>query len=128
MEELKLNHIGLTINDFDDIQNFYINILGFKKIREFNISSDIAKKIFDVEKEILIVVLNNNYLTIELFCFGKSEPKYFSHICFNVKNRNEFIEKIKRTKYHYFIIPRGNYDLLFIKDNSNNLFEIKEME
>ena len=51
-----------------------------------------------------------------------------NHICLSVSKRDKFINAIKENGYECIILKREMSDLVFIKDKSGNLFEIKEEE
>lgn len=127
---MKLNHLALNIIDFDEIQSFYINVLGFKHEYDFRIQPDISLKIFGLKKEINVYKISHNNIFIELFLVPDSSftgNNGFAHICFESKNREKILTNASNGGYHATTIIRENHpNLTFIKDKAGNLFEIKD--
>jgi catechol 2,3-dioxygenase-like lactoylglutathione lyase family enzyme len=119
------NHIGITVNNPSEIKDFYIDLLKMEKLREFTINPDTSSKIFDIKKEIKVVIVSRDNLTLELFCYKCAETSNYNHTCITVENRDILIREAQEKNYTCKIIKREPYDLVFIKDKSNNIFEIK---
>lgn len=122
---MKLEHIAISINDKADINNFYKDILGMEKIKEFLLIKSFASEIFDINKEIPVFLLKKDELILEIFITDEQIKHNFNHICFSVKARNILIEKAEQNDYKSIRIKREFSDLIFIKDKSGNIFEIK---
>jgi len=120
------NHIGLTISESSDIRKFYQNILGMELQRNFVLNRFLAKTIFGMEKELEIYYGKIGNLELELFITDQEIPKTCNHICLSVLERDKFIGKIKENGYECIVLKREMSDLVFVKDKSGNLFEIKE--
>ncbi len=120
------NHIGLTISESSDIRNFYQNILGMELQRNFILNRFLAKTIFGIERELEVYSGEIGNLKLELFTTDQEISKTCNHICLSVSERDKFIEKIKENGYECTVLKREMSDLVFVKDKSGNLFEIKE--
>jgi catechol 2,3-dioxygenase-like lactoylglutathione lyase family enzyme len=123
---MKLHHLALSIQNANDIQPFYVNLLGFKLIREFTINAEWATKIFNIKKPCPVFYLEGHGLALELFIDENEKQNNFNHWCFSFPNREAFIAKAEKQNATIIRIPRNTHDLLFIKDASENIFEIKE--
>lgn len=118
-------HIGISINDPSDIDNFYIDILKFTIQKKFTLNAALSEQIFNISKRIEIVTVEKNNLIIELLNTFENLNNYF-HICISVDDRNELIKKAKEREYPCTIIKKNPFDMVFIRDRSNNLFEVKQ--
>jgi catechol 2,3-dioxygenase-like lactoylglutathione lyase family enzyme len=49
-----------------------------------------------------------------------------NHLCISVENREKLIKEVQDRGYETIIIERKQPDLVFIKDKSGNIFEIKQ--
>ena len=121
-----LQHIGLTINDNKDLENFYINILGMKKDGGFTLFPDYSRRIFNIDDETEVFLLKKDGLLLEIFIKELPVNRNYSHICIEVENMDEILRKVKENNYKNIIIEREKDNLVFISDKSDNLFEIKE--
>ena len=119
-------HIGITINEESDIQAFYKDLLGLKEINKFDLFDDLSEKIFGISNTVPVSLFSNDDLLIELFLTDKKQKQVYNHICISVKNRDDIIKKATSMGFPVTKIKRESKDdLLFIKDNSGNIFEIK---
>ncbi len=123
---MKLNHIAITITDKSEIEGFYKNLLGMKDIRSFEIAKDKVVGIFGIGDEITAYQLQKDDLVFEVFVLPKPLEKGFDHICVSVPDREELIRKAIKNNYNVTRIEREHFDLVFVKDKSGNIFEIKQ--
>ncbi|NLO01645.1 MAG: VOC family protein [Bacteroidales bacterium] len=49
---MRLSHIAFSVNDSEEIENFYEDILEFSLKRKFLMDAGIASKFFNVNKEV----------------------------------------------------------------------------
>ena len=121
-----LEHIGITINEYNDIQAFYKDLLGLKEVKTFDLYEDMSQKIFGIRTPVQVMHFSCEDLHLELFLTDKKQKSIYNHICISLQNRDDIIQKAKSMGFPVIEIKResGNY-LLFIKDNSGNMFEIK---
>jgi len=62
-----LQHIALSVFDIEEIENFYINILGMEIIKNFVLKKDLSKEIFNIDQDTPAYILQKNNLFFELF-------------------------------------------------------------
>ena len=121
-----LEHIGITINVESDIQAFYKDLLGLKEVKKFELYKDLSEKLFGISNTVPVTHLSSDDLLIELFLTDKKQNPVYNHICISVQNRDNIIKKAKSMGFSVTNIKRESRDdLLFIKDKSGNIFEIK---
>jgi len=121
-----LNHIGIVINEVSEIEKFYQNILGMEIIKQFKLDRELSNEIFKINRETDIFMMQKDDLVLELFIAQNSGSVSYDHLCISVHSRKKVIEKTKKGNYPCLIIPRKNYDIVFIEDSSGNIFEVKE--
>ena len=126
MKETVFNHVGITINDSSEIKNFYVDILGLEIIKKFILSKMMTSQIFNTEKETEVTVVGKKDFMVELFIADKNDHRNFQHVCITVNDQKQALQKAQENNYPCTIIKRDISDLAFIKDKSNNLFEIKQ--
>jgi len=126
MKEKIFNHVAVTINDLSEIKNFYVDILGLEIIKKFTLSKDISNKIFNIEKETEVTVIGKDDFSMEIFKSNKTSHYDFQHVCITVNNREKVVRKAQKNNYPCIIIKKDIADIVFIKDKSDNLFEVKK--
>lgn len=126
---MKVEHIAVASNSEVDSDKFFINLLGLRKARSFNVSADLMEQFFGVKKEQQLIRYENNDLSFEIFItddISKSKD-IFTHVCLVIEDRDEFVKKSLSMGYTTIKVPRKDGDgyYLFIKDSYENLYEIK---
>ncbi|MEA1898611.1 MAG: VOC family protein [Bacteroidota bacterium] len=124
---MKLEHIALSVSDYKEIEKFYTNILGMKQIKNFVLRKELAANIFEINEEITVFLLQKDKVIFEIFIAAGYRKQAFDHICFSIKDREKFINKVMLSGYKVIRIERELFDLIFIKDKDGNIFEIKEI-
>ena len=123
---MNLEHVALTITDPKEIKNYYHEILGMVEIRNFKLEKDLAREIFGIEKETTIFHLQKDELLLEIFLIPERFENGFSHLCISISDREEIANKAHQNGYACIRLKRGNPDMIFIKDKSGNIFELKQ--
>ena len=122
-----LEHIGITINEESDIKAFYKDLLGLEEVNKMDLSEDLSKKIFGISDAVSVTFLSGDNFLIELFLTDHKQNPVYNHTCISINNRDNIIEKAKSGGFFVTNIKRELKDnFVFIKDNSGNIFEVKE--
>ena len=122
---MKLHHIGIEYTDQEKAKTFFSNICGLDLLKAYELNEQLSKEIFSINKSMQVLVFQNNYTYIEVFITNKVKNTSFEHICLQVLNKNKFIEKCKHYELKPFTVMKNDKELLFVRDFSHNLFEIK---
>lgn len=122
---MKLEHIALTISDSNELNNFYHGILGFKFNKKFALSKELSKQIFNISTIPAVNLMQRDNIFLEIFIYPKISKQKYNHICLAIKNRTEICKKAIDNGYTCIHIKRDISDLIFIKDKSGNIFELK---
>ena len=123
---MKLEHIALTVTDYDEIEQFYHEVLGMNEINSFILDKVLARDIFGIEEETKVFLLQKDKMLLEIFLTPELYDPGFKHICISTTNREEIVKKAIQHLYKCLRLKRGNSDMVFITDNSGNIFEIKQ--
>ncbi len=121
-----LEHIAITISEERDVKDFYINILGMREVKAYVLNKILAQNIFGIQKDTNVFYLQKNNLFLEIFVTDEKLNQGFDHICLATKDRETFVTKAEAQNYECIRIKRDIFDLIFIKDKSGNIFEMKE--
>jgi len=122
---MKLEHIGITISDNQEINAFYQNILAFELTKTFELNAVLSEKIFGMSKIVSVYVMQRNDITLEIFVHPEVSAQKYNHICLSTKDRESIYKKAIVHHYLCVRIKRDQWDMVFIKDKIGNLFEIK---
>ncbi len=125
---MRFHHAAIVCTSQENADRFYEGILGLKKIKASMLNTDLAEQIFGRAHECQIILYGNEHLAIEVFITARAQGKdtLFEHICLEVENREEFLEKCHSNGIAVNRIPKGESVLAFVEDYDGNLFEVKE--
>lgn len=122
-----LMHAGLTVCK-SDIQNFYIDILGFELEKNFQLNAGLTESIFHIKDSPEVYHIYKDEVALELFVIPKfMQNNFFQHLCLKMDNCEAIYEKALEN--NYWVLRRTNSQnktTYFLRDNMNNLFELKD--
>ncbi|MBE0651729.1 MAG: VOC family protein [Bacteroidales bacterium] len=122
---MKLHHIGLNISTEEEVDHFYTSILKFWPNRKYEITNVMSREVFQRESEGKVFTVRNADLVLELFLTGEGHSTGFQHVCLEVNDREHVAEKAKAYGYPVIRLKREPNDMLFIKDKTGNIFELR---
>lgn len=122
---MKPEHIAITVTGSDEIINFYQRILGMEEVRNFVLDKSLSAKIFGVKENLPVYLMQKDDLVLEIFIY-KQNQQPVNHLCISVEKREKLTKELQEKGYETIIIERKQPDLVFIKDKSGNIFEIKQ--
>ena len=128
---MNIEHVAVAANSEEESDNFFIDLLGLKKSRSFIVSKDKMEQFFGVNKEQDVIRYESSHMSVEVFVTNDDSKALdiYTHSCLLVNNRDALVDKAKTLNFPIIKVPRTDSDsyYLFIKDNWNNLYEIKEI-
>jgi len=121
-----LEHIGITINEESDIQAFYKDLLGLEEVQKFELYKDLSEKLFGISNAVSVTHLSSEDLFLELFLTDRNKIRFTIIFAFLFGTETLLSKKQNLWGFSLTQIKRESRDgLLFIRDKSGNIFEIK---
>lgn len=119
--------MAFSVNDSEEIENFYEDILGFSLKRKFLMDAGISAKFFGVNKEIDVYFMEKDDVGFEIFLHPEKGKKVFPHLCLEYPNCSAIYSGAQKQSYKTEIkINLGRNDTYFVWDKSGNMFELKD--
>jgi len=125
---MNIEHVAVASNSEEDSDKFFISLLGLKKSRSFIVSAEKMEQFFGVNKEHNVIRYEDDNVSVEVFITDDDSKSrdIFTHPCLLVDNRDELVRKAKEMEFQVIQVPRDSDSYyLFIKDNFQNIYEIK---
>ncbi len=122
-----LQHVAFTVNDSEEIENFYEDVLLFTIKRKFSVNSEISQQVFNVPSATDVYVIEHHDMQFEIFISPRKEKKVFSHICLVYRKAEIIYNNALKSGYKAIIKSNPDCNTYFIWDKSGNMFEIKEL-
>jgi len=123
---MTLAHIALSVNDFNEIKDFYEDILSFTFRYKFKIDDALSHTIFNMRGDTDVYIVEQQDTKLEIFLTQRKEKKAFAHVCLCISTSGMVYEKAKKSGYRTRVKDNGLNNTYFIWDKSGNLFEIKD--
>lgn len=127
-QKTAIKHVGLQYKDRKSAETFFVKILGLKFKKSFSLSKDLSENIFGISEDITVDVYANNESYFEVFITDQTTKYRYEHVCIEIKSESKFIDKCEKYGLKPIIVKRDLKTLLFIKDFSGNLYEVKERD
>ena len=124
-KELIIQHVAVECSDQQSADRFFTTVLGIPKIKETVLSKELSAAIFRISKNVPVEIYDNGKTRFEVFInTTRSKPTY-DHICIEVDDKSGFITQCKQQGLDPFFVEKEGKQLLFVRDFSENLYEIK---
>ena len=123
--EEMIKHIGLTISNIQEIYDFYGQIMGFEKVKQFPLYREVAQNIFGYDESPEVFLLKKGSVELEIFVSLQKYKPAWSHICLEIPDAREIFTKARKHNYRTIFKENDKGGTFFISDSSNNLFELK---
>lgn len=106
------------------------SLLQMPLLYEFEIDDRTLETLFDRKIPAHVRVYDAQECRIEVFIVEKPPVQNGSlnHLCFTVRNRHNIIDGARHLGFEIRQVARSTGDVIFIRDNDGNLYEIKEPE
>ena len=125
--------MGWVTNYPEKFEEFWIKVMGFKKIWESKLSPELCKELFDINYGATCRRYQKDDVVIEVHIFdkmvSKNSPVFnhygLNHICLLVDDREKFIEQMEKEGIETKIYnnPKGHQNV-FVRDFEGNWVEI----
>ena len=89
------------------------------------LSKELSAVIFGINKNMSIEIYDNGKMRVEVFINTTRREPTYDHICIEVDNKSDFITQCTQQGLDPFFIEKEGKQLLFVRDFSDNLYEIK---
>ena len=126
---MRIGHIALVSSSEEKANRFYKDGLGLKELRSTVIPASLSKSLFGIDQEFKAIDFGNEQIKFEVFIVNHEAvftSRKLDHICLEVEDREAFLEKCKGMGLKILQVPKGDFLVIFLKDEESNLFEIKE--
>jgi catechol 2,3-dioxygenase-like lactoylglutathione lyase family enzyme len=124
-KDILVQHVAVECCSQRHADRFFSSILGLRKIKSTLLSKELSLAIFNIGKEVQFDFYDNGKTSFEVFINEERRDLSYAHICIEVEDKSDFISRCKEQGLDPFFVEKGGKQLLFVRDFSNNLYEIK---
>lgn len=141
----KLSHLGIVIQNPDEMIKFWVDTLGFRLESDFYFENEFLDTVQDLGEKVklrIIRILDKNDFLVEFLVYLSHPAPVQSdnmlcncgirHVAFTVENVDAYYEKVILGGYEVLSAPQHSKDLrsklFFMKDPEDNLVELVEKD
>ncbi len=126
--DVSIRHVALQCSGQEKAEIFFAKILGIPKAKSFTLSEGLSAALFGLPSSVEIDVYDDGNTCFEIFITPDTTKAAYGHTCIEVNDKQAFVDQCKKHDLEPMIIKKEGKDLLFVKDFSGNLFEVKEKQ
>ncbi len=121
-------HVGLAASSEENADRFYAGILGLEKSPPKTLDRNLARNIFGIDDELLILNYRDKNVHYEILVWTdyRAFEKQIAHTCIRIAGLKDIVDKCKKVGLKVVQVSKGAAVLTFISDHDGNLFELKE--
>lgn len=123
-----IGHVALACSSVENADKFYGDLLGCRKSEPKILPPSLSASIFSIDSELTIFNYINGSVRFEIFIHDhhRGNERRIDHVCLEVNDIREFIERCRSLNVRFIQIPKGDSMITFACDDDGNLFEIKQ--
>ena len=125
---MNIRHVGLVCRSEQNADRFYGDFLGLKRSEKKLIPPAITKPLFHIVEGLEAFDFSGDTLHFEVLIHdGKGEQiGPIAHVCLNVTDPDALLARASAMDVPVLRVPRGETEVIFVRDRDGNLFEIKK--
>jgi len=124
--ETIVQHVAVECFDQQSADRFFTGVLGIPKVKSSILSKELSALIFKREKSTTFDLYDNGKTRFEVFINDERSGQTYTHIGLEVDDKNDFIVRCRQQGLDPFFVEKNGKQLLFVRDFSDNLFEVVE--
>jgi len=124
--DTRIQHVALECASQQQADTFFFKVFGIPKVKSTTLSKEIGSSIFQIDHAVQMETYDNGKARFEVFITPEPRKLSFSHIGMEVGNKTDFVARCQAHGLKPFFIQKEGKQLLFVRDFSENLFEVLE--
>ena len=125
IKNVVLSHVAVECSSQHHADLFFSGVLGLQKVKSTLLSKELSEAIFHISREVRFELYSEGDIRFEVFINERHHEPTYAHICIEVDDKQGFISRCKEKGLEPFFIEKEGKQLLFVRDFSANLYEIK---
>lgn len=122
--DARIQHVALECASQQQADTFFIKVLRIPKMKSTMLSQELSVSIFQIDRPVQMETYDNGKARFEVFISKEPRKLSFAHIGIEINNKTDFVTRCQAHGLKPFFIQKAGKQLLFVRDFSDNLFEI----
>jgi catechol 2,3-dioxygenase-like lactoylglutathione lyase family enzyme len=125
-KETHIQHVAIECFSQQVADTFFTKVLGIPKVKSTVLSKELSAAIFKIDRTVQMESYDNGKARFEVFITTEPRRSSFAHIGLEIDNKSDFLARCQAQGFKPFFIQKEGKQLLFVRDFSDNLFEVLE--
>jgi catechol 2,3-dioxygenase-like lactoylglutathione lyase family enzyme len=121
-----VQHVALECSNVQSADTFFIKVLGIPKVKSTMLPEELCSSIFQVDGSVQMETYDNGCTRFEVFITPEPLKSLFVHVGLIVDDKVDFVARCRQHGLAPFFVQKEKKQLLFVRDFSDNLFEVLE--
>jgi catechol 2,3-dioxygenase-like lactoylglutathione lyase family enzyme len=121
-----VSHVGVSCGSSAEADRFFSTVLGLPRTRSFVVPAPLSTVIFHESCEVEVLVYDDGRTKVEAFVTSAKASAGYAHVGLEVDDLAGLLDRCTREGLECVSVPRGEKQLHFVRDFSDNLFELTE--
>jgi catechol 2,3-dioxygenase-like lactoylglutathione lyase family enzyme len=122
----RIQHVALECTNQEQADVFFLKVLGIPKVKSTMLSQELCASIFQIEQPVQMETYDNGTARFEVFLTQRPRTRSFAHIGVEIESKADFLIRCRDHGLNPFFVEKQGKQLLFVRDFSDNLFEVIE--
>lgn len=120
-------HSGLTVSTEDNADRFFMGILGLEKLASKTLARGVAKAIFGLDTDLLVLQYRSGTVHYEVFVVQgfKAPEGQLAHSCLKLADLEGVLRRCRQGGAKVITAEKASGVVTFVSDYDGNLFELK---
>jgi len=124
----RIQHVALEYASQQQADVFFLKILAIPKVKSTMLSQELCASIFQIEQPVQMETYDNGTARFEVFLTPEPKTPSYAHIGVEIDSKADFLIRCREQGLNPFFVEKQGKQLLFVRDFSENLFEVIEKQ
>ncbi len=124
----RLVHDAIAVSSRRRADELFGELLGMEVVKTFEVGEDLARALFGRAARLDVVVYDGITGAVEVFIDPAMRPRdgQWDHLCLAVRDVAGWLRRAAARGMEVRRFPKGDREIVFVRDRDGNLYEIKE--
>lgn len=120
-----VQHVAVECDSQEHAERFFSELLGLPKVKSTLLSKELSVEIFGIGEDVRFDFYAEGTTRFEVFISQRQRQPTYAHVCIEVDDKDDFVLRCRHQGLEPFFVDKDGKQLLFVRDYSGNLYEIK---
>lgn len=125
----RLVHGAVTVSSEERARGVFQELFGLEQVKTARVGRELTERLFAMDAEATLLLYQAGPAAIEVFVCpdraGAAAGRSYDHLCLAVPSPRDLAGRAAAMGFEVRRFPKGDGEVLFVRDLDGNLYEIK---